>query len=110
MKKTIATALVVTIVVLCNATVPSISNAASVMRETYSSILGYKPDESIVFSHREEGEPLKLDCLFPSNREEDGNSGCIFIFFGGGWSGGDTQPCYACGKYFASRGLVTIAA
>ncbi|BDS05889.1 lipase [Oceaniferula spumae] len=78
--------------------------------EKYSWTLGYKPDKTVTFSKPAAGKPLKLDCFFPSDHKEGGNKSCIILFFGGGWSGGDTSQFYGYSKYFASRGMVAISA
>ena len=78
--------------------------------EKHSWTLGYTPDKTVAFSEPAEGKPLKLDCFFPSDHKAGGNNGCIILFFGGGWSSGDTSQFYGYGKYFASRGLVAISA
>ncbi len=72
--------------------------------------LGHTPDKSTLFHEPVEGEPLKLDIFFPENHEASQKRPCIVFFFGGGWSGGDTQQFYGYSKYFASRGLVAISA
>lgn len=79
-------------------------------KEKYSWTLGYQPDRTVTFSQPEKGEPLKLDCFFPADHKAGGNNPCIILFFGGGWSGGDTSQFYGYSKYFASRGLVAISA
>ncbi len=79
-------------------------------KETYSWTLGYTPDESIIFSEPVKGKPLKLDCFFPENHLQGEAKPCIILFFGGGWTGGSTEQFYGFSKYFASRGIVAIAA
>ncbi|MEP2777528.1 MAG: alpha/beta hydrolase [Luteolibacter sp.] len=78
--------------------------------EKYSWTLGYEPDKAVVFSKPAKGEPLRLDCFFPAEHKEGENRSCIILFFGGGWSGGDPEQFYGYSKYFASRGMVAIAA
>lgn len=78
--------------------------------EKYSWTLGYKPDTTMTFFEPEKGKPLRLDCFFPADHEVGGNRSCIVLFFGGGWMGGDPSQFYGYSKYFASRGMVAIAA
>ncbi len=78
--------------------------------EKYPWSLGYEPDKAVIFSKPVKGSPLRLDCFFPADHKEGENRSCIILFFGGGWSGGEPEQFYGYGKYFASRGMVAIAA
>ncbi len=78
--------------------------------EKYSWTIGHKPDKTVHFSEPDKGVPLKLDFFLPADDENVKNKGCIILFFGGGWNGGDTSQFYGYSEYFASRGLVAISA
>lgn len=78
--------------------------------EKHSWTLGYQPDEAIIYSQPAEGAPLKLNLFFPADYKASEKHGCIILFFGGGWSGGEPSQFYGYSKYFASRGLVAISA
>ena len=78
--------------------------------EKHSWTLGHRPDKSIEFSQPDKGSALKLDLFLPEGFEASQKRTCIVFFFGGGWSGGETEQFYGYSKYFASRGLVAISA
>ena len=72
--------------------------------------LGYKPDQTILYSTPEEGSPLKLDMFFPEDHHLKQQRPIIVFFFGGGWNSGNTEQFYGFSKYFASRGIVAVSA
>lgn len=78
--------------------------------EKHSWTLGYEPDKTVIYSEPAKGKPLKLDCFFPEEHQASDQRGCVIFFFGGGWMGGSTKQFYGYSQYFASRGLVAIAA
>lgn len=78
--------------------------------EYYSWTLGYEPDETVIYSEPTKGKPLKLDCFLPEGHQPTDQRACVVFFFGGGWMGGSTEQFYGYSQYFASRGLVAIAA
>jgi acetyl esterase len=78
--------------------------------ETHSWTLGYEPDQTLTFNNPPKGKPLKLDLFFPADHKAGQKIGCVILFFGGGWSAGSTEQFYGYSKYFASRGLVAVAA
>lgn len=113
MKKRITPRWMSAALILCALMTPSYLLAADQAKkpiEKHSWTLGYEPDKTVMFSEPVKGAPLKLDCFFPADHKTGGESGCIILFFGGGWSGGDPSQFYGYGKYFASRGLVAISA
>jgi len=79
-------------------------------RELYSWTLGYTPDKVIDFYSPEPNVDLKLGLFFPKDYTADDKRPCIIFFFGGGWMGGSPSQFYGFSKYFASRGMVAIAA
>ncbi|MFK8114278.1 MAG: alpha/beta hydrolase [Rubripirellula sp.] len=78
--------------------------------EKHNWTLGYTPDKSIRFHDPIKGAALKLDLFLPDGHEPAQKRACIVFFFGGGWTGGNTEQFYGYAKYFASRGIVAISA
>ena len=78
-------------------------------RERYTWTLGYKPDKVIEYSPVPNVD-LKLNLFFPDDYTVDDQRPCIIFFFGGGWMGGTPAQFYGFSKYFASRGMLAIAA
>lgn len=92
MKKSITPGWMSVALTLCTLLGPSHTFAADKAKsstEKHSWTLGYEPDEVVTFSKPAEGSPLELNLFFPADHKEGGDNGCIILFFGGGWSGGD---------------------
>lgn len=113
MKHTLTVKLV-TILIACFAinlsSVEGQEVAKKVKVEKYPWTLGYKPDQSIIFSEPDQGKPLKLNVFYPEDHEDNKSKSCVILFFGGGWSAGDPSQFYGYSKYLASRGVLAIAA
>lgn len=79
-------------------------------REIYGTTLGYKPDNTIEYHKPQPDAVLKMDIFYPSDHSAEDKRPCIVLFFGGGWKMGAPSQFYGYSKYFASRGMVAIAA
>ena len=53
---------------------------------------------------------LELHVFLPEGHSPSGKRPAIVFFFGGGWNGGSPSQFYPHSAYFASRGIVAIAA
>ena len=76
---------------------------------------GFAPDERVLykkaFGKKEKvAEELHLEFFHPKGFAKTDSRPCIVFFFGGGWTGGNTNQFYAQSKYLASRGMVAVCA
>jgi len=76
---------------------------------------GFVPDARMLYKKafgKKEGnaEELHLEFFYPDGFAKTDSRPCIVFFFGGGWTGGNTNQFYAQSKYLSSRGMVTICA
>lgn len=113
MRKIILSKCAIAIIIVSNLVVANQAVAQGQVKtkiEKYSWTMGHKPDKTVIFSKPDKGAPLKLNFFLPAENENVKNKGCIILFFGGGWNGGDPSQFYGYSKYFASRGLVAISA
>ncbi|MBW3629017.1 MAG: alpha/beta hydrolase [Gemmatimonadetes bacterium] len=53
---------------------------------------------------------MRLHLFFPPGHQNGNPQPALVLFFGGGWYGGEPGQFYPQARYFASRGLVAIAA
>jgi len=65
------------------------------------------PDEKVLYKEVK-GDSLYLNIFNPKKSKKP--TAAIVFFFGGGWTGGSPKQFYQQSKYFASRGIVAIAA
>ena len=76
---------------------------------------GFAPDERALykkaFGKKEKvAEELHLEFFYPEGFAKTDSRPCIVFFFGGGWTGGNTNQFYAQSQYLASRGMVAVCA
>lgn len=95
------------VVLLCIFTLNNLS-AKEIIKAPWT--LGYKPDQTIMYSTPEEGSPIKLDIFYPEGHHPTQQLPVIVFFFGGGWNSGNTEQFYGYSKYFASRDIVAVSA
>ncbi len=77
-------------------------------------VKGFEPDKTIVYkkttSEKIESVELKLHIFNPDDHRSSDARPAIVFFFGGGWNGGSPSQFYPHCEYFASRGMVAMAA
>lgn len=67
------------------------------------------PDEIITFKQTAQRD-LTLHVFYPNDQKEGKDRAVIISFFGGGWVSGSPVQFYGQSEYFASLGMVAIAA
>lgn len=70
---------------------------------------GFAPDTILSFKHTPEAE-LRLHVFTPPGHRPTDRRPALIFFFGGAWNKGSPEQFFPHASYFASRGLVAIAA
>ena len=70
---------------------------------------GFAPDAKWIYKQAG-GAALELHAFLPPGHKADDRRPAIVFFFGGGWNGGAPSQFYPHCAYFASRGMVALAA
>ncbi len=67
------------------------------------------PDEILVYKNTPQRD-LEMHIFYPDDQKKGKNRPVIISFFGGGWVSGSPKQFYGQSEYFASLGMVAIAA
>ena len=85
-------------------------NAPSAAAPTITGEVPANKPSSLITYKTASGADLKLHVFNPKGHHSSDHSPAIVLFFGGGWSGGQSEKLYGQCAYFASKGMVAMSA